>query len=315
MIGTDVSKASKLLTQGELVAIPTETVYGLAANALDATAVAKIYTAKQRPSFNPLIVHVSDTDQVLNYVSDFSLLAQQLAKAFWPGSLTILMPKNDKVPDLVTAGLPNVALRVPNHPLTLQLLKSLAFPLAAPSANVSNTVSPTTAHRVEQNLGNVVHYILDGGKCDVGVESTIVSVIDNQITLLREGGISKEQIEEELGIEISTKAEEKIMAPGQLKKHYATRKPLFLVDDIQDALLRHQAEKVSVLLFESIPTTENYIPYLLSSDYDLSEIANNLFEMMHFADEDDGEFILAARCKNEGIGRAINDRLTRASVR
>jgi L-threonylcarbamoyladenylate synthase len=315
MIGTDVSVAAKLLQSGKLVAIPTETVYGLAANALDATAVAKIYAAKQRPSFNPLIVHIADTDKVLNYVSDFSPLARQLAKAFWPGSLTILMPKNDAVPDLVTAGLPNVALRVPKHPLTLQLLSLLDFPLAAPSANVSNAVSPTTAKRVEQSLGDEVSYILDGGKCDVGVESTIVSVIENKVALLREGGISKEQIEAELGITVYTQADEKVTAPGQLKKHYATRKQLFLVDDIQDALLRHRTEKVSVLLFEEVETTENYITYLLSRDYNLSEIANNLFETMHLADEDDSEFIIAARCRNEGIGRAINDRLLRASVR
>ncbi len=315
MTGTDVSKAANLLTKGELVAIPTETVYGLAANALDASAVSKIYTAKQRPSFNPLIVHIANADEAFNYVTEFSPLAQQLAKAFWPGSLTILMPKNDAVPDLVTAGLPNVALRVPKHPLTLQLLSLLDFPLAAPSANISNTVSPTTAERVEQSLGNAVSYILDGGKCDVGVESTIVSVINNKVTLLREGGISKEQIETELGITVYNQADEKVTAPGQLKKHYATRKPLFLVDDIQDALLRHQTEKVSVLLFEEVETTENYIPYLLSNDYNLSEIANNLFEMMHLADEDESEFILASRCKNKGIGRAINDRLTRASVR
>ena len=315
MIGTDVSKAARLLKAGELVAVPTETVYGLAANALDANAVSKIYVAKQRPSFNPLIVHIANVDEVLKYVSEFSPLAQLLAKAFWPGSLTILMPKNNAVPDLVTAGLPNVALRVPKHPLTIQLLKLLDFPLAAPSANVSNSVSPTTAIRVEQSLGNTIRYILDGGKCDVGVESTIVSVIDNKVTLLREGGISKEQIEAELGIDINTKADEKVTAPGQLKKHYATQKPLFLVDDIQDALLRHQNEKVSILLFEKTETAENYIPYLLSNDYNLSEIANNLFEMMHLADEDESEFILASRCKNKGIGRAINDRLTRASVR
>mgnify|MGYP000347559708 FL=1 len=315
MIGTDVSKAANLLLAGELVAIPTETVYGLAANALDASAVSKIYNAKQRPSFNPLIVHIANTDEVLKYVTEFSPLARQLAEAFWPGSLTILMPKNDAVPDLVTAGLPNVALRVPKHPLTLKLLSLLNFPLAAPSANISNTVSPTNARRVDQSLGDTVSYILDGGKCDVGVESTIVSVIENQVTLLREGGISKEQIEAKLGVNVCTQADEKITAPGQLKKHYATQKPLFLVDDMQDALLRYQTEKVSVLLFNKIETTENQIPYLLSSDYNLSEIANNLFETMHLADEDNSEFILAERCKNEGIGRAINDRLLRASVR
>ncbi len=315
MTGTDLALATSLLQSGHLVAIPTETVYGLAANALDATAVSKIYNAKQRPSFNPLIIHIASADEVVKYVTEFSPLAQQLAKAFWPGSLTIVMPKNDTVPDLVTAGLPNVALRVPKHPITLQLLSLLNFPLAAPSANISNTVSPTTAKRVAQSLGDSASYILDGGKCDVGVESTIVSVLENQVTLLREGGISKEQIEAAIGVHVRTQADEKITAPGQLKKHYATQKPLFLVDDMQDALRNHQTKKVSVLLFETMETTENQIPYLLSSDYNLSEIANNLFEMMHLADEDNSDFILAERCISEGIGRAINDRLLRASVR
>lgn len=315
MIGTDVSKAADLLTKGELVAIPTETVYGLAANALDTESVAKIYAAKQRPSFNPLILHIANTTEVAKYVTHFPVLAQILAEAFWPGSLSILLPKNDKVPDLVTAGLPNVVLRVPNHPLTLQLLNKLPFPLAAPSANISNTVSPTTAARVLQSLGDKINYILDGGNCKIGVESTIVSVEDNKVTILRQGGISKEQMEEVLGEEVHLKADETVTAPGQLKKHYATHKPLFLVDDMADALKRHQTECVSVLLFEGIETTDNYIPYLLSNDYNLSEIANNLFEMMHQADEDESEFILVARCSDHGIGRAINDRLTRASVR
>jgi L-threonylcarbamoyladenylate synthase len=315
MTGTDLALATSLLQNGQLVAIPTETVYGLAANALDATAVSKIYNAKQRPSFNPLIIHIASADEVVKYVTEYSPIAQQLANAFWPGSLTILMPKNNTVPDLVTAGLPNVALRVPNHPLTLQLLRLLNFPLAAPSANISNTVSPTTAERVAQSLGDSVSYILDGGKCDVGVESTIVSVLENQVTLLREGGISKEQIEAEIGVHVRIQGDEKITAPGQLKKHYATQKPLFLVDDMQDALRDHQTKNVSVLLFETMETTENQIPYLLSSDYNLSEIANNLFEMMHLADEDNSDFILAERCISEGIGRAINDRLLRASVR
>ncbi len=315
MTGTDLALATSLLQNGQLVAIPTETVYGLAANALDANAVSKIYSAKQRPNFNPLIIHIASADEVVKYVTEFSPLAQQLANAFWPGSLTILMPKNNIVPDLVTAGLPNVALRVPNHQLTLQLLSLLNFPLAAPSANISNTVSPTTAERVAQSLGDSVSYILDGGKCDVGVESTIVSVLENHVTLLREGGISKEQIEAEIGVHVRTPADEKITAPGQLKKHYATKKPLFLVDDMQDALHNHQTKKVSILLFEKMETTEHQIPYLLSSDYNLSEIANNLFEMMHLADEDNSDFILAERCRSEGIGRAINDRLLRASVR
>jgi L-threonylcarbamoyladenylate synthase len=315
MIGTDVSQVAKHLNEGNLVAIPTETVYGLAANALDPQAVAKIYEAKQRPSFNPLIVHISSKEEVAEYVTHFPQLAQRLADCFWPGSLSILLPKNDKVPDLVTAGLPNVVLRVPNHPLTLQLLNVLPFPLAAPSANISNTVSPTTAERVEQNLGKAVAYILDGGRCEVGVESTIVSVSEDTVTLLRQGGVTKEAIEAALDIRVDMNASSTVTAPGQLKKHYATRKPLFLVDDIADSLKRHETERVSVLLYQDMEVTDNYITYRLSSNYNLSEIANNLFETMHKADEDESDFILVERCKEEGIGMAINDRLMRASVR
>ncbi|MFB1012218.1 MAG: L-threonylcarbamoyladenylate synthase, partial [Bacteroidia bacterium] len=172
MIGEDLLKASEILKRGELVAIPTETVYGLAANALNPNAVAKIYEAKERPSFNPLIVHVASIKEAKKYVKEFPEIAEQIAEAFWPGSISLLLPKHSIIPDLTTAGLPNVVIRVPNHPLTLELLESLDFPLAAPSANLSNTVSPTTAEHVQLGLGSKIEYILDGGKSAIGVEST-----------------------------------------------------------------------------------------------------------------------------------------------
>jgi L-threonylcarbamoyladenylate synthase len=312
MIGTDVAQASKLLKQGEVVAIPTETVYGLAANALNPEAVTKIYDAKERPSFNPLILHVASLEAASSYVTTIHPLAKQLADHFWPGSLSILFPKSEVVPNIVTAGLPNVVLRVPNHQLTLQLLKGIDFPLAAPSANISNTVSPTSAQRVYQNLGERIPYILDGGSCEVGLESTIVSVIDNEVIILREGGISKEDIETELGVQVSYQMADKVTAPGQLKRHYATNKPLYVVDDINESLKEFKDQKASVLLFkDSNPSA--HCSYFLSQSYNLSEIAINLFEMMNRADEDDSDLILVERVKNEGIGKAINDRLERAS--
>ncbi len=313
MIGTDVSVAAKLLQKGEVVAIPTETVYGLGANALDPSAVTKIYQTKERPSFNPLILHLPNLEAARPYIQDVHPMAQQLADRFWPGSLSLLFPKTDMVPDIVTAGLPNVVIRVPNHELTLQLLQEVKFPVAAPSANISNTVSPTSAERVQQNLGDKIEYILDGGPCTVGVESTIVSFVDDEVTILREGGISKEEIEAELGISVSYKKAKEVTAPGQLKRHYATRKPLYVVDDIEEAMLSFRDKKVSAMLFETKQIKANKV-YLLSHNYNLSEIAINLFEMMNKADEDNSEIILVERIKEEGIGKAIADRLRRAST-
>lgn len=312
MIGTDVAHAAALLAQGEVVAIPTETVYGLAANALDPSAVARIYEAKERPSFNPLIVHVSGIDDASKYVNNIHPLAQKLATHFWPGSLSILFPKKDIIPELVTAGLPNVVLRVPDHKTTLELLESIDFPLAAPSANISNTVSPTSAERVEQGLGDRIPYVLDGGRCTVGVESTIVSVIDDEVVILREGGISKEALEGVLGMEVYYKKAEKVIAPGQMKRHYATHKPLYLVDDLMAAYEQFSDRKVSMLLWTDTDLTCTH-RYFLSRSGDLSEVAINLFEMMHQADEDDSEIILVQRVKDHGIGKAINDRLQRAA--
>ena len=313
MIGTDVSLAAKLLNDGELVAIPTETVYGLAANATDVDAVAKIYRAKNRPSFNPLILHFASLEDALPYVKSVSSAVKKLADHFWPGPLSILLPKSNLVPDLTTAGLPNVVVRVPSNPITLDLLSQLNFPLAAPSANISNTVSPTSAKRVEQSLGNNVKYILEGGQSAVGIESTIISCQDDKIVVLRQGGTSVEDLEKVSGLPIEAHNNKEISSPGQLKKHYATHKPLIVVEDIEAYALANSESKTMYLLYE----TKEHIGFrnsiLLSANYSLSEIANNLFESMHKADESDAEQIVIERCKDAGIGRAINDRITRAS--
>src|ERR1035437_8374682 len=198
-IGIDIEKAKQILQEGGLVAIPTETVYGLAANALNKDAVFKIIEAKNRPHFDPLIIHTDSIEKVKLHVSDFPQWAQQLANAFWPGPLTLLLPKKNSIPDLVTSGLPQVAVRIPNHPLTLQLLKSLDFPLAAPSANPFGYVSPTNAEHVAAQLQGSVDYILDGGPCDVGIESTIVGFEDGKITIYRLGGLAIEDIEKLVG--------------------------------------------------------------------------------------------------------------------
>lgn len=313
MIGTNVSKAISLLRAGEIVAIPTETVYGLAANALDASAVSKIYEAKQRPSFNPLILHTHSWEAVEAFIKDFNPVQVKLAKAFWPGPLSMLFKKSDVVPDLTTAGLPNVVIRIPKHPLTLEILRQLDFPLAAPSANLSNTVSPTTAQSVADNLGNRIPYVLDGGTTNVGLESTIIHCTENSIEILREGGISREEIEVVTGIKPTSTVNKEVQAPGQLKRHYATTKPLYIVENLKAFVEKHTLEKVAVLTYSKVKLPKDALEFILSADYNLSEIATNLFAAMRQADRSDADCIIVERCKDIGIGRAINDRITRAS--
>lgn len=314
MIGKDIATASQLLADGKVVAIPTETVYGLAANALDIRAVSEIYSVKNRPHFNPLIVHVPSLDAAKKYVTHFPKAAEELARHFWPGSLSILLPKNEMIPDIITAGSPHVVLRVPNHPLTLQLLQSVPFPLAAPSANVSNTVSPTTANHVEHGLGDRIEYILDGGKCGVGVESTIVCIQEGEVVILREGGVSQEAIIHKTGLPILPHTPATIQSPGQLKRHYATHKPLYIVNSFDEFIRNNPQTTCSILYYEKPKDTLNVTSYFLSETYHLGEIANQLFSILRIADADSSDCILIQPIKPIGIGRAIQDRIQRAAT-
>jgi len=311
MISTDVAKAASLLSKGELVAVPTETVYGLAANALDPQAVSSIYTVKNRPRFNPLILHCASTDEAKKYVLEWPKEADVLSKAFWPGSISILLPKNDLVPDIITAGSKDVVIRIPNHPLTLKLLASIDFPLAAPSANISNTVSPTTATHVEQSLGDQIGLVLDGGACSVGVESTIVAIKNNEVVILREGGVSQEDIKR-TGLTVGINTSKEIQSPGQLKKHYATKKTLLIVDSIDEWINENLNSNAIALLYQERDLEIESI--ILSKNYNLAEIANKLFHAMRKADDSDADLILVEKIKQEGIGRAIADRLERAAT-
>lgn len=311
MIGTDVTKAANLLSQGKLVAIPTETVYGLAANGLNPEAIAEIYRVKNRPNFNPLILHVPHIEAAKKYVTHFPIEAEKLAHHFWPGSLSILLPKSAIVPDIITAGSSHVVLRIPNHPITLNLLNQIDFPLAAPSANISNTVSPTSAKHVEEGFGNQIEYILDGGNSTIGIESTIVSIENGNVQILREGGISQEFIAQKTGFNISSEPTKTIQTPGQLKKHYSTQKPLYLVKSIIDFLKENPKKNCSVLYYEYHDYPSEHT-YCLSENYNLSEIANRLFTTMRLADKDASDCIIIENIKQEGIGRAISDRLNRA---
>ena len=215
IITTDPGVAALALKEGKLVAIPTETVYGLGANALNLAAVAGVFTAKNRPAFDPLIIHQSSADRILQYAAYVPEAAAKLAVACWPGPLTLVLPKSDEVPQLVSAGLPTVALRVPNHPLTQEVLAAVGFPVAAPSANPFGFVSPTTAKHVADQLGDKIDVILDGGPCKVGLESTIISFPEGTPTVLRKGGMAVEVLEEILGypLEIKTHSSSRPDAP------------------------------------------------------------------------------------------------------
>jgi L-threonylcarbamoyladenylate synthase len=316
-IGTDLTLAASLLRHGDLVAIPTETVYGLAGNGLNPIAVAKIFDAKQRPFFNPLILHVSDWDKVPAYVATIPEEATKLARELCPGPITFLLPKNEQVPDIVTAGSPLVAIRVPAHPMTRQLLEQLDFPLAAPSANPFGYVSPTTAQHVWNNLGGKIPYILDGGPASVGVESTIIGFRDNTILLYRLGGISTEILSEISGlpvVDVRKEDNSRPSGPGMLQSHYATHAPLY-IGAIEALASGNKGKKCAAILFSKVvPAQEHLTQFVLSPEGDLQEAAAKLFAVMRFIDEAGFEVIFAEPFPDTGLGRAINDRLNRAQA-
>ncbi len=315
VIGQDLNKAIRLFNAGEVVAIPTETVYGLASNALDPLAVAKIFEAKQRPFFDPLIVHVSDINEAKKWSRAIPEKLLVLMQKFSPGPLTVLVEKSDAIPDIVTAGLDTVGIRIPNHPLTLELLKNLPFPICAPSANPFGYVSPTTAFHVADQLGNKIPYILDGGSCNVGIESTIVSEKNGQVYIHRLGGLSIEEIEAEVGevfLDINQHSNPK--APGMLDTHYAPQK-LLLVGDIYE-LYHSTLGKKALISFSHAYNDLGFEEHIvLSEKKDFKEAAANLFSALRQLDKSDVDIILAEHFPEEGLGKAINDRLKRASAK
>lgn len=314
VIGTDILQAAALLRDGAVVGIPTETVYGLAANAFDPAAVLRVFEVKGRPSFDPLIVHVADPSHVASLVRTLPESAETLMAKCWPGPLTLVLPKLPQVPDIVTSGLDAVAVRMPSHPMARTLLSMLEFPLAAPSANPFGYVSPTTAQHVADQLGAKIPYILDGGPCEVGVESTILGYqieSGSDWTLLRAGGVPLETLEGIVGPIAIARPTSRPSAPGMLDSHYAPRTPL-LLGDIPTLLTAHQGRRVAVLAFRTeypeAPTT------VLAPDGDLRTAARTLFGALRTLDASDAEVIIAERVPNEGLGRAINDRLARAAT-
>ena len=313
-IGTDRQLAKRLLEAGNVVGIPTETVYGLAANAFDTDAVLTIFRVKNRPAFDPLIVHTDSLAGAARFVTNIPEPARLLAEAFWPGPLTLLLPKRDLIPDLVTAGLPTVGVRVPNHPLTLDLLAELDFPLAAPSANPFGYISPTTARHVADQLGDQVPYILDGGPASVGLESTIVGFENDVPTVFRLGGLTLALVEEVVGpVAVRPHSTSNPQAPGMLSSHYAPRKPFVLLPPGHSPPPGGRAGALVVREpFGGIPAEQQRV---LSPTGDLAEAAKNLFGHLRALDALDVDVIYAEPLPNRGLGFAMNDRLRRASSR
>lgn len=313
-LSISVEHAAEILRGGGLVAIPTETVYGLAANALDPVAVAKIFAAKERPFFDPLIVHIPDIDWLPRVASAFPPVARRLAERFWPGPLTLVLPKALSVPDIVTSGLPTVGVRMPDHALTRRVLELADIPLAAPSANPFGRLSPTTAEHVRQQLGSRIDAVLDGGPCRVGVESTILQVDQDRVIQLRPGGVPLEQIEELVGrVEVPTQVEnEKPAAPGMLESHYAPRTRLVVCDDVPVVA----PWKRTGLLALSPKTDFNTYSQveILSPEGDLVVAAANFFQALHRLDALNLDGIVAVKLPDEGLGCALNDRLRRAAA-
>jgi L-threonylcarbamoyladenylate synthase len=315
IISNNIDRAAEILQQGDLVAIPTETVYGLAGNIYNESAIRKIFEVKQRPLFNPLIVHLHSVEQVSEIASHIPEKAMQLAEAFWPGSLTLVLSKKDIIPDLITAGKDTVAMRIPNHPVTQELLRKLPFPLAAPSANPFNRISPTSAKHVESYFKDSIRMVLDGGECKKGLESTIIGFEGDEPVLYRLGSISKEEIEEIVGkVQVKNKKESAPSAPGMLEKHYAPRTKTILVDSVDDINISTEGKRVGLLSLTKVDNSEIYNHVeILSENGDMAEAAANLYKALHKLDSHDLDIIIAVRMPDKGLGRSINDRLERAA--
>jgi len=314
-ISSDISKAIELLNKEDVVAIPTETVYGLAGNIYSEKAIRKIFEVKQRPLFNPLIVHIPSIDHLEKIVREFPVKAQKLAEAFWPGSLTLILPKRLNIPEIVTGGKDTVGVRIPNHPVTLSLLKQLSFPLAAPSANPYNRISPTSSDHVKAYFENTLSMVLEGGECKNGIESTIIGFENNEAILYRLGGISVEDIEKIIGkIQIRNTSETTPNAPGMLAKHYAPKTKMYLLDDLDKFIENNKSKKIGILKFkENLNTASVEHIEILSKSGDLKEAASKLYSTLHKLDSLNLDLIVAERFPDVGLGKSINDRLERAT--
>jgi L-threonylcarbamoyladenylate synthase len=316
-ISTDRTAAVELLRKGEIVALPTETVYGLAADALNAIAVTKIFEAKDRPRFDPLIVHLPDRDwleKVADLPAQDRQLILKLADKFWPGPFTMVLPKRQIIPEIVTAGLDTVAVRVSAHPVFSEIIREFGKPLAAPSANRFGRVSPTAAQHVLDDLQDRITLIIEGGPTAHGIESTIVAIRDGKIDILRRGPITAEQLSELAKIDVVA-AGEKVSVPGQLPAHYAPKTRLRLIGDAK-SFSPDKDQRVGLLAWNPVKSGKNFAAVrCLSERQDLHDAAANLFRCLRELDALDLDVILAERVPSQGLGAAIMDRLRRGAHR
>lgn len=315
MITTDLNKAKKELVKNKLVAIPTETVYGLAGNAYDESALVEIFKLKNRPFYNPLIVHIKSASSITDVAIDIPESAKILAEKFWPGPLTLVLKKKPHISDLITAGKDTVAVRVPNHPVALALLDKLDFPLAAPSANPFGSISPTNADHVFNYFGGKLEVILEGGECEKGLESTIVGFENNQPILYRHGAISSEEIEKITGKLITiTNSEKTPNAPGMLTRHYAPNTDTYLTNNVVEMIKCFKGKRIGILVFKNQVNGKCIIhKEILSKSGDLNEAAKNLYAAMHRLDQKNLDVIIAERLPAIGLGKTMNDKLERAT--
>ncbi|MFB7999639.1 L-threonylcarbamoyladenylate synthase [Streptomyces sp. NPDC056002] len=314
---SDIEKAAGVLRGGGLVALPTETVYGLGANAEDPAAVARIFQVKGRPPSHPLIVHIGGAEQLDDWVEDVSETARLLAERFWPGPLTLVLRRGSRVPLEATGGLDTVAVRVPDHPVALALLSTFGGGVTAPSANRFGSVSPTTADHVRAELGDAVDFVLDGGACEVGVESTIVDVTGDAPSILRPGGVTREDLEAVLGCPLAVPATSRVRVPGQHPSHYAPRAKVILVEPekvVSEAELAQElGHRVGVFLPESFADAPLKVHAVVTVPASLAAYARDLYGFLRELDQQGCDLIVASVPVEEGLGLAIANRLGRAA--
>lgn len=311
----NIENAIEILKNDDVIAIPTETVYGLAGNIYSDKAIRKIFDLKKRPFYNPLIVHIHSINQLNSLASDVPLKAKILAENFWPGPLTLILKKQPNISNLITADKETVAIRIPNHSLTLELLNKLDFPLAAPSANPFGSISPTKAEHVERFFGSKLKMVLNGGSCEKGIESTIVGFENDKPIIYRLGSISIEEITKVIGeVSIKKESDNSPIAPGMLSRHYAPNTKTVLVDNISNCKEKYTTMKIGTISFSSCPDISPFhFKKVLSQNKDLSEAASNLYSALHELDLMNLDLIIAEKFPNEGLGKSINDRLERST--
>ena len=312
IIQTSVEKATELLLQGEVVAIPTETVYGLAASISFPKAIDYIFELNGRPRTNPLIVHVANIKQAEELCKSFPEPLKKLAHQFWPGSLTLVLPKTKHVSNQITAGKNTVGIRVPNHPKLLQLLKKTG-PIAAPSANPFERISPTSAQHVADYFPKGLKMVLDSGICQAGIESTIVGFENNQVIIYRLGAISIEAIENVVGkVALFDSNQSNVVTTGMSKKHYAPKTKTIVAENVKDFVNKNVASKIGLIVFKQSAQLEVAKEVILSPSGDLQEAAQRIYQTLHELDKLGLDYIVIEPLPNEGLGRSVNYRLSRA---